>query len=299
MMSKLEQILNAAHLDEVIALGIEDSKANQKQPSTVKRVLLAIDVQNDFMDDGGSLGVSGAKEDVKRLNQWIYRNIAHLDSIVCSLDTHQINQIFHPAWWVDKEGNAPAPFTIITLEMVETGVWAPKNSSQLEYAKTYLNALIEKGYKELCIWPYHCLEGSYGHQLESHFLNMLYYHSAYHSIRPQLISKGEDPNTEMYGIIKAEYDPSNQINQTVLDTIKQADEVYIAGEASSHCVLASITQIAEYFKDQPAMTSKIVVLKDCMSPITGFEQSTQEAFQQLEKEYKIQFKMSSKLVLGK
>lgn len=52
-----------------------------------KVLLVAVDVQQDFMD-GGALGVSGASEDVAKLTSFIYSNLNKITKIAVSLDTH-------------------------------------------------------------------------------------------------------------------------------------------------------------------------------------------------------------------
>ena len=262
-----------------------------------RNLLLAIDVQNDFMESIGSLPVTGSKSDVQRLTRWMYKNMASLTQIMCSLDSHSLLQIFHAGWWVDKAGNHPQPFTIIRYEDVVEGIWTVTYADSLEQSKNYLKNLAAEGKKELCIWPYHCLEGSFGAQLETQFTNMLYFHSAVRKAKPLLVYKGQDPYTEMYGIIKAEYDANGFINHAVLDAIQAYDAIYIAGQASSHCVLASAAQILEYFKEDKAITSRITLLIDCMSPISGFESVTQQAFESMKEKYGIQIKKSTEVIL--
>ena len=53
------------------------------------------------------------------------------------------------------------------------------------------------------------------------------------------------------------------------DSLAKADQVYITGEASSHCVKATTEHIVSNF-DQGSL-SKLVLLTDCMSPVTGFD----------------------------
>ena len=126
---------------------------------------------------------------------------------------------------------------------------------------------------------------------------MLYYHSSARKSAPILSAKGQNPYTEMYGIIKAEYDTDNYINMQVLDAVKQSDEIYIAGEASSHCVLASTLQILEYFAENKDITRRITVLSDCMSSIVGFEDVTEKNFEEMRCKYGIQIKKSIDVIL--
>lgn len=304
MRTTYEQIINIADIaslnsKENISQLISLAKAELISPASEDKkrtLLLAIDVQNDFMEGIGTLPVTGSKKDVERLTRWIYNNLEGLTQIMCSLDTHSITQIFHADWWIDKDGNNPAPFTIITYSDVKEGKWEAANGEKYR-SLVYLENLEKKGKKQLCIWPYHCLEGTKGAELESEFTKMLYFHSAARSSTAMFVAKGQNPFTEMYGIIKAEYDSESYINQTVLDTIEQFDDIYIAGEASSHCVLASLEQILEYFSENKELTSRITLLEDCMSPIAGFEESTLKQFEVLKTRYGIQVRKSTDVVL--
>ena len=81
-----------------------------------ERILfLAIDVQQDFME-GGALGVPGSGGDVERMTRFLYENMERISNIAVSLDTHTPHQIFHPCWWIDENGNHPAPNTPISLD---------------------------------------------------------------------------------------------------------------------------------------------------------------------------------------
>lgn len=261
-----------------------------------RTLLLAIDLQNDFMENIGTLPVQGSKGDVERLTRWMYNNMAKLTKVMCSLDCHTVSQIFHAAWWTDASGNNPEPFTVITYQDVLDGKWKAANGEN-KISLDYLKNLESDGKKQLCIWPYHCLEGTDGARLDYQFKKMLYFHATARISEPVFIQKGQNPYTEMYGIIKGENDEDGFINQEVLDAIKQYDNIYIAGEASSHCVLASVEQILEYFADNRDITSRITVLEDCMSPITGFEEATKQRFQELEQMYGIRIEKSTDVKL--
>lgn len=283
------------NIREVISLG-KSEQVDTVSKDRRQTLLLAIDIQNDFMEGLGSLGVPGSKGDVERLTRWMYGNISKLSQVICSLDSHSVSQIFHADWWIDAEGNPPPPFTIITYQDVMNGKWMVTRGEN-NRSLAYLKHLGQTSKKQLCIWPYHCLTGTNGANLESEFTKMLYFHSAARSTTPVFIPKGQNPFTEMYGIVKAEYDPENYMNSRVLDAVEQFDEIYIAGEASSHCVLASTIQIVEYFSERKDITSRITLLEDCMSPIVGFEESTQLQYIELKNRYGIQLKKSTDVVL--
>lgn len=283
------------NINDILALAQREHIAPASQDEK-RTLLLAIDVQNDFMENIGSLAVQGSKGDVQRLTQWMYRNIESLTQVICSLDCHSMMQIFHPVWWLDREGNHPAPFTIISYEDAANGIWTAANG-ETERSLEYLRNLESAGKKQLCIWPYHCLEGTAGAKLESEFTKMLYFHAAVRNATPKLIYKGQNPYTEMYGIIKAEYDKEYYVNHAVLDAIREYDTIFIAGEASSHCVLASVEQILEHFADDRSITARITLLEDCMSPIGGFESSTQQQFEELKEKYGVQIRKSTEVTL--
>lgn len=304
MKSSYEAIVDVEHIAthhpipsmaQIIALG-KDENVSEAATDTYKTLLLAIDVQQDFMEPSGSLAVAGSQGDVARLTRWMYTNLAKLSQVMCSLDTHSIRQIFHADWWMDAAGNQPAPFTVITAADVLAGKWQARADNQARSLQ-YLQKLAETGQQQLCIWPYHCLEGTPGASLEGEFTKMLYFHAAARNSKPILVAKGQDPYTEMYGIIKAEYDPNNTVNHEVLDAVAIYDAIYIAGEASSHCVLASLSQILDYYADRRDISSRITVLMDCMSPIVGFEDVTAAQFALLSDRYGIQLRNSTDLIL--
>lgn len=250
-----------------------------------ERVLfLAIDVQQDFMDNG-ALGVPGAHGDVERMTQFIYNNMDKIANIAVSIDTHTPHQIFHPCWWVDENGNNPAPYTAITLADLDSGKWrAVINPSA---SRDYVEHLEKDGKKTLVVWSYHCLQGTTGAALENQFANMVYFHSVAKKAVTQRLVKGQDPMSEMYGIIKPEYDTKNYINIDFLNKLEKYDKIIISGEAKSHCVLESIKQMLEYYKDNLEVTKKVYILEDCMSVIPGFEDSTEQAFEDFKTTYHV------------
>lgn len=263
------------------------SKANSENLTPVsamaeKVIVVCIDEQLDFMPDG-SLGVPNADKDVERLTKFIYENMDGISKIAVSIDTHIPHQIFHPCWWIDKDGNHPAPYTVITLKDLDEGNY--KAVIKPIESRDYVKHLEEDGKKNLIIWPYHCIQGTTGCALDNQFTNMVYFHEVSKKSVPITIVKGQDPLSEMYGIIRPEYDTKGYINISFLNLLAKYDKIIIAGEAKSHCVLETIKQILEHFAGQPEVTNKIYILEDCMSPIPGFEDATEEAFENFRKVY--------------
>lgn len=247
-------------------------------------LVIGIDVQQDFMDNG-ALGVPGAIEDVERFTKFIYNNMDSISRISVSIDTHIPHQIFHPCWWIDENGNHPKVMTQITEADVSSNKYKP--IIYPNHTINYLKNIEKQSKKKLIIWPYHCLIGSQGCALENQFSNMLNFFEVAKKSVIETIVKGTDPLSEMYGIIKPEYDQKNYVNVKFLNNIEKFDKIFIGGQAKSHCVMESIRQILENYKDRPDVTSKIYVLEDCMSVIPGFEKITEDTFNEFKNQYKI------------
>jgi nicotinamidase-related amidase len=252
--TKYEEIVNVQSIgksDNPILMNDLLKLANNEQLTPAsqnpERVLvIGIDVQQDFMDNG-ALGVGGATKDVENFTKFIYNNLNEISQIAVSIDTHNPFQIFHPCWWVDDNGNNPPPYTAITLADLDSGKWKPVVNPKA--SREYVEHLEKDGKKVLVIWTYHCLQGTSGCALENQFANMVYFHSVAKKAMTLRLVKGQDPLSEMYGIIKPEYDTKNYINIDFLNKIEQFDKIVIGGEAKSHCVLESIKQILEYHQE--------------------------------------------------
>ncbi len=126
---------------------------------------------------------------------------------------------------------------------------------------------------------------------------MVYFHSVAKKAVVQRLVKGQDPLSEMYGVIRPEYDTKGFINLEFLNKLEKFDKIIIAGEAKSHCVLESIKQIVEYYKSRPEITKKIYILEDCMSSIPGFETITEQAFLEFKQRYQVNIVKSTEITL--
>lgn len=300
MNTNFEQIVDVAQIGQHGEVDMNSlfSMAEQERftaaiDDSPKRLLLCIDVQKDFIE-GGALAVPGSIGDVERITRFIYNNMSGISKIMCSLDTHIAHQIFHPCWWANSAREHPDPYTIITYDDVVANNWRPvvgDPKDSLEYLKELEK--VGAGKKQLCIWPYHCIKGTDGFTLENEFAKMVYFHSVARKSVNHMINKGEDPYSEMYGIIKPEFSQKNFINTPVLTAIEKYDEIYVVGEAASHCLMESVKQIAEHFANRPDVTQKITVLEDCTSPITGYEADTKAAFDKFKSSYGIKFAKST------
>ena len=97
------------------------------------------------------------------------------------------------------------------------------------------------------------------------------------------VLKGEYPLTEHFGVFEADA-PIEGVESTQFNTglaaalTEGVDLLFIAGEASSHCVASSFDQLARYRADRQGVSPRLVLLTDCMSPVTGFEGAANEFY---------------------
>ena len=123
---------------------------------------------------GGRSG-RGAVEDNTRLCEFIYRNLGNITHINATMDTHMTMQVFHAIFFVDAEGNHPAPYTDIHISELREGKWKfnPALAGQFDIAPEYGQQMVmhyaeelqKSGKYDLTIWPYHAMLGGIGHAL--------------------------------------------------------------------------------------------------------------------------------------
>ncbi len=232
----------------------------------LRSILIIIDGQNCFMFlPGAPLPVVGSIEDMTRLVRFIQLYGKYIETIICSMDTHPRDHVSHPERWVDAEGSHPTTFTVITYEDCVAGTWRATNPEDQAWQIEYVR-LLERPH---VIWPVHGQKPTWEWQM-------------YHDLALELdgrsnvryVEKGMHRDVEQFGIFGAEVPflgaPETDINQALIAEIDAYDRVIFAGEAASHCVMDSVKQFLEHMPSQDP--TKVVLLKDCMSPVTGFEQ---------------------------
>ena len=236
----------------------------------MKSVLLVIDGQNDFHDiPSATLPVTGAVKDTERIAKFIER--VNPDTIFASLDSHYSLDISHPAWWENADGSPVGPFTLITANDIKNGKYVPR----IDPARSlkYVEALEANGEFSHFIWPEHCLIGTEGQALHPVFFAAIRAWMNKNLKWVNFINKGVNPYTEHFGIFRANVplneDPATQVNQGVFQVLNAHDVVYLAGQARTHCVANSLRQMLQI---APQLSSKIVVLEDCMSNVPGLPQ---------------------------
>jgi nicotinamidase-related amidase len=233
--------------------------------------LLVIDPQNDFCDKKGSLFVVGADADMDRLALFIEKNKKKLDDIHITMDSHHYVDIAHPIMWVDSHGNHPGPYTIILDEHVKKGMWRATYPTYQDRLEKYTASLYANKRYPLCIWPPHCLIGSWGASLYPAIFNAnMEWEKLFNVV--DIVTKGSNPWTEHYSAVQADVpdtqDPGTMLNldsNGLIGTLQRADIILLAGEALSHCLANTVTDIADSFGEDNI--KKMVLLRDATSPV--------------------------------
>ena len=249
----------------------------------MQRHICVIDPQTDFCDPKGALSVPGAHDDMVRLAKMIKKVSRGINDIYVTLDSHHEIHVAHPVYWVNAKGEHPAPFTKISAEDVRNGTWRTTLPSLQSRGLHYVQTLEKNKRYDLTIWPPHCLIGTLGQTVYEPIRDALSYWCKDRFATVNWITKGSNPHTEHYSAVVAEVidddDFSTQLNSRFLDSVITADEVLLAGEASSHCVANTVRDAVNYFKD-PGLLKKLILLEDCSSPVP-----TPESIDQAKKFY--------------
>ena len=232
--------------------------------------LVIIDPQNDFCKPDGALFVPGADNDMKRLASLIKRRKKVIKKIHVTLDCHYLIDIAHPPMWRNSAGENPEPFTIITSKDIRDGIWFPIYPQLRQKFTDYCEELESGGRYPLCIWPPHCLIGSVGNAVYPALYEALMEWQKEKGNNINWVSKGSNIFTEHYSAVKAEVpedgDPTTQLNTDFLEVIGEADRIWLAGEAGSHCLKNTTEDIADGFVDDSNI-SKMELITDCTSPV--------------------------------
>lgn len=271
--------------------------------------LLLIDVQNTFCIPEFELYVAGrsgtgAVDDNRRLCEFIYHNLSVITKITATMDTHKIAQIFHAIFLVNKQGQHPEPYATISSEDIRTEKWTFNPALAAQFGVTpdygqerllhYTSSLEERGKYALTIWPYHAMLGGIGHALVPSVEEAIFFHSVVRNAEPEIEIKGNQSFSEHYSIIGPEVErgPHGETlgkhNTKYVEMLQQVDQLVIAGQAKSHCVAWTISDLLEDLRQvDPALAQKIYLLEDCTSPVvvpgTDFTDAANQAFENFAK----------------
>jgi nicotinamidase-related amidase len=244
--------------------------------------LVVVDVQNTFCTPGFELFVPGAPDDNRRLCEFVYRNLGAITQVIPTLDTHRAMQIFHPAWLVDADGRHPPPYTLVSTDDVERGVWRAADPALQAHLLHYVRELEAGGRYRLTVWPYHALLGGIGHALVSAVEEAIFFHGIARSSPPAFELKGDNPLAEHYSVLGPEvkHGPDGEeigrLNVPLIERLLGFDAVVFAGQAKSHCVAWTIDDL---LGDARVLAERVYLLEDCTSPVVapGLVDYTDEA----------------------
>ncbi len=293
-------------LADAAASAFEDERSGGRivgpsRDDRIKIALLLIDMQIDFCHPAGALPVLGrsgeaAVFDSRRTAEFILREAPRISRIIATADSHhQMQAFFTSAWTLVDTGRMPECHTLIGLDGLDLvnraldgtviGAVEP-NPGLLQGSrdrnrdwligqmKFYVRSLEEAGRPPLYLWPYHCLDGTAGQDIMPIVQEAMLYHGFLRQTSPTIVRKGMHPLTEHYSIFRPEVTRTHDGFRLVPDGSEllgelccEYDAVIVAGEASSHCVAASLDHVIRFhafYGDRPA---KFYLLTDCMSPV--------------------------------
>ena len=226
----------------------------------MKRLLLIIDPQNDFVDSKGSLYVPGAEKGIDAISRFIKENGEDIDSIAITQDTHKRYHIAHPAFWYPR----PEPFTQISAEDYRDGVYSAimYPSKEDKPYDPFILQYLESLPGPLTIWPEHCLEGSWGWAFPDVLVDALHSWEIQLSLKSfKIYQKGMWNNMEAFSLFTATqlgYRPYAD-----LDVFADYDEIIVCGFAKDVCVANTVRDML----DSGLYDGKLVVFESGMASI--------------------------------
>tara|TARA_Y100000310_G_C20672285_1_gene810954 strand:- start:1591 stop:2409 length:819 start_codon:yes stop_codon:yes gene_type:complete len=248
--------------------------------------LLIIDPEVDFCVEGANpLFVKGADKDMSRLAKMVSRHSKSWFDIHITQDAHRWFDVGHPSFWVDAKNQHPDPFTFFDYGDVRKGKWRPVAHALTERMETYDEEIEKSARYPISVWCEHCLIGSPGMNIVADlFAAVSAWEVEKKTAWVDYVTKGSNPYTEHYSAVMAEVpdpaDMSTQINTKLIETLKEADVVPVAGEAGSHCLANTVRDIANQFGDD-AFVRKLILIEDATSPVGNFERQQDEFIQEM------------------
>jgi len=232
-----------------------------------------IDNGMEYLLEPGELFVPGADKDMERLAAMINRIGNKINQIHITMDSHHLVDIAHPIFLINSTGEHPSPFTIITEKDVKDGVWRTTYPGFQKRLVEYVEKLSSNGRYPLCVWPPHCIIGTFGHNIYGPVQKTILNWERNFKIA-NCITKGSNIFTEHYSALQADVpDPADlttSLNTRFIELMENVDIILIAGEARSHCLANTAKDLIDNFGDGSNI-EKIHLLEDATSDVPGFE----------------------------
>lgn len=204
----------------------------------MKRLLIIVDPNNDFVDPKGSLYVQHAEKGIDAIIQYIQTQ--NPEAIILSQDTHNPYHISHRAYWK----NDIQPFTTISTKDLQQNKTQPIKAN-LQMVSEYLNVVESKGQTHT-IWPDHCIKDTWGWQFPQRLTDALdhWQKQGDQAKTIQIYEKGEYEDAEMFSIFSfVNSQDIDERGKTIMDEMAKYDEVVICGFAKDYCVAESLKDI--------------------------------------------------------
>jgi nicotinamidase-related amidase len=102
----------------------------------------------------------------------------------------------------------------------------------------------------------------------------IFFHSIVRLAQPAFEVKGDKPFSENYSVIGPEVltGPQGETlgvrNFQFIENLKEYDTLIITGQAKSHCVAWTVSDLLDDIRaTDPALAKKVYLLEDCTSPV--------------------------------
>lgn len=218
-------------------------------------LLLIIDPQNDFTDKRGSLYVKDAELAIQKICKFIRTNGDTIDRILISQDTHQKYNIGFPRFWKIKDLK---PFDKINVSDILSEKVVP-NYIDPNRKDGFLSQFRNYRDKELTVWPYHCIEGTWGWCFPDELNDALGEWSLSNHRRYYVYRKGYIPEIESYSIFPSVACIGDDRTQRPSE-IFNYHNIYVAGFCKDICV-------AETIYDMRKFSNRFILLDNCMATL--------------------------------
>lgn len=182
----------------------------------IKRALVVVDLQGDFLPPNGSLAIANGSSIVKPIIELITE--PHLNQWSLVIATQDWHPSDHTSF---ASQHGVQPFTELEFKHPETGQ-----------------------VKKQIVWPDHCVQGSAGAELELNFAKAF---DDIKGVPTTNVKKGYLQDREYYSCFQDTWGlHRTEMKQTLLD--HAIEEVVFVGLAFDYCVLNSATDSAKLFK---------------------------------------------------
>ncbi|HVF24652.1 MAG TPA: hypothetical protein VNA23_02115, partial [Anaerolineales bacterium] len=116
--------------------------------------------------------------------------------------------------------------------------------------------------------------GGIGHALVSSVEEAIFFHTIARLAQPDIEIKGDKPYTENYSVIGPEVltgpmgETLGMRNSKFIEQLQQYDRLIIAGQAKSHCVAWTVSDLLEDIAMLDLeLAGRVYLLEDCTSPV--------------------------------